>query len=216
MKIATKQILGFFWIATLLYFSYLLLLLSLPYLEMKRDVDFLKTKQLIYHISYWRWSFYANVFSSIFVIVSGITQFLPRLIHNYKAVHRFFGTVYFSVLLLVAAPSGLIMSFYANGGWIAQIGFVGLSLAWIFTTLTSLYWLKRKNFLKHASWIARSYALTLAAISLRLYGYLFDVLKLEFHPVITYQTLAYLSWIPNLIVAEILIKRGLIQKLLKH
>lgn len=216
MKIESRQIIAVFWVAILLYFSYLLLLLSLPYLEMKRDVEFLKTKQLIYHIAHWRWSFYAHVFSSIFVIVAGIAQFIPKLIHDYKRIHRFFGIIYLAVLLLIAAPSGLVMSFYANGGIISQIGFVGLSISWILTTLTSLYWLKNRNYVKHAEWITRSYALTLAAISLRLYGYLFDVLKLEFHPVATYQTLAYLSWIPNLIIAEILIRKGLILRLLSR
>jgi hypothetical protein len=54
----------------------------------------------------------------------------------------------------------------------------------------------------------RSYALTLSAVTLRLYAYLFDVFNLPFGPTETYIIVSYLSWIPNLIFAEICIYHG--------
>lgn len=194
--------------------TFLMVQITLPHLSLKPNVDFLLSKQLIYHIDVWRWSFYIHVFSSSFVLFFGITQFNRWIIHRHKRVHRTFGGLYLIILLFIAAPSGLVMSFYANGGWVSKLGFVLLSLSWIFTTLKALIEVKRKNYEKHGNWMLRSYALTFAAITLRFYGYLFDYFQLQMHPVMVYTLLAYISWIPNLIVAELIIRTGGIRRLL--
>lgn len=204
----------FIWIIALLYASWLLFWLSIPYLALKPGVEFLKTKAFVYHIKIWRFSFYTHVFSSIFVIITGIFQFLPFIIKNKPKVHRLLGYVYIITLLFLAGPSGLVIAFYANGGFIAQVGFSLLAMFWLSTTLLSLTSIWKRDFVRHSHWMVRSYALTLAAVTLRLYGYLFDVFKLDFMPVQTYQFLAYASWIPNLILAEWLIRKGSIRKIL--
>jgi hypothetical protein len=51
----------------------------------------------------------------------------------------------------------------------------------------------------------RSYALTLAAVMLRIYLPLSQVFAIPFEP--AYQTIAWLCWVPNLVVAEWLILR---------
>jgi hypothetical protein len=51
----------------------------------------------------------------------------------------------------------------------------------------------------------RSYALTFAAVMLRIYLPLSQVYGIPFEP--AYQTIAWLCWVPNLIVAEWLILR---------
>lgn len=196
----------------LLYATYLMVLLSLPYLAFKPHVEFLETKQLIYHIDHWRWSFYVHVFSSVFVLITGIFQFNRYLIKNKPKIHRISGSFYFIVLFFFAAPSGLIMSFYANGGIPAQIGFVLMGSLWILTSVIALIKIKQGRYEEHGNWVLRSYALTLAAITLRLYGYLFDVFKLSIPPKETYILLAYVSWIPNLIIAEIMIRTGFIKR----
>jgi len=196
------------------YATYLMIIIALPHLSFSSGVDFLSTKQHIYHIDSWRWSFYIHIFSAIPVLFFGAFQFSGYLLHNYPRLHKTSGANYILVLLIAAAPSGLIMSFYANGGTIAQIGFVIMSLLWILTTLMAVFHLRNKNYIKHGKWMLRSYALTLAAITLRLYGYLFDALHVELPPRETYILLSYLSWIPNLIVAEILIRWGVIERII--
>jgi hypothetical protein len=64
--------------------------------------------------------------------------------------------------------------------------------------------IKKRNFTKHGEWMLRSYALTLSAIMLRSYALLFDVLHIDMHPRNVYITIAWLSWVPNLLVAEVL------------
>lgn len=209
-----KKTAWIFFVIGILYASYLLLLLSLPYLEMRRGIDFLKTKQLIYHIKHWRYSFYIHVFTSILIITSGLLQFSKTILAKYTKIHRVSGFIYLAVTLLISGPSALVMSFYANGGYPAQTSFVLLSLLWIGTSFLAYHFVRRKDYEQHGKWMVRSYALTLSAVSLRLYSYLFDVFHFTMDPVDLYILLSWLSWTLNLVIAEILIKRGLIKHLL--
>lgn len=207
------------WIAFvigILYASYLLLLLSLPYLEMRRGIDFLKTKQLIYHIRHWRYSFYIHVFTSILIITSGLFQFSKTILNKYTKIHRISGFIYLVTTLLISGPAALVMSFYANGSYPAQTSFVILSILWLGTTFLAYHYVRKKDYEKHGKWMVRSYALTLSAVSLRLYSYLFDVFHLRMDPFDLYILLSWLSWTVNLVLAEILIKRGLIKRLLAN
>lgn len=189
----------------ILYASYLLILLSLPYIHFQPNVEFLGTKQLIYHIDLWRISFYVHVFTSPIVILSGLLQFNRRILNKRPKIHRGLGYTYVVTVLLISGPTALVMSFYANGGRVAQTSFVLLTFFWIITTLLSFLKAKRGDYLSHTKWNIRSYALTLSAVTLRFYAYIFDVLEIRMEPKETYILLAYLSWIPNLLIAEILI-----------
>ncbi len=211
-----KRTAWIFFAIGILYASYLLLLLSLPYLEMRRGIDFLKTKQLIYHIEHWRYSFYIHVFTSVLIITSGLLQFSKTILNKYTKIHRISGFIYLSVTLLISGPAALVMSFYANGGYPAQTSFVILSLLWIGTSFLAYHFVRRKNYEQHGKWMVRSYALTLSAVSLRLYSYLFDVFHFTMDPVDLYILLSWLSWTVNLLIAEILIKRGLVKRLLTN
>ena len=198
------------------YASYLLILLSLPYLSFQRDIEFLETKQLVYHIKWWRYSFYFHVFSSPIVIITGLLQFNRLLIERFPTLHRLIGYTYITFTLLISAPSALIMAFYANSGYPAQISFVILSILWIIFTALALLKAKNGKYEKHVKWAMRSYALTLSAVTLRFYAYLFDVFNVSIPPRESYILLSYLSWIPNLLLVEILIRLKYVDYLLKR
>lgn len=195
-------------VVVILYASYLLILLSLPYIHFKPNVEFLGTKQLIYHIDAWRISFYVHVFTSPIVILSGLLQFNRRILHSLPRLHRGLGYTYIVTVLLISGPSALVMSFYANAGRMAQAGFVLLTVFWLVTTFLSLIKARKGDYISHAKWTIRSYALTLSAVTLRFYAYLFDVIGVQMGPKETYILLSYLSWIPNLLAAQLLIWGG--------
>ena len=209
--IGTTNLLVFIAIA---YASYLLILLSLPYIHFERNVDFLKTKQLIYHLKYWRVSFYIHVFTSPVVIISGLFQFNRWILKNHARIHRISGYAYILTVIFITGPAAFIMSLWANGGRIAQLSFVLLSILWILYTFLAYQHVKKGSIDRHAKWMLRSYALTLSAVTLRFYAYLFDVFNLDLGPKETYILLAYIAWIPNLLIAEILIKLGYTRYLL--
>lgn len=200
-----RILLNFAAFAAISYASYLLILLSLPYIHFEPYVDFLATKQLIYHIKPWRYSFYIHVFTSPAVIICGLLQFSPWLKHSYPKFHRYSGYVYFMVLMLITGPAAFIMSLYANGGYAAQVSFVSLSICWMLFSYLAFRMVKKQRYEAHIKWSIRSYALTLSAVTLRFYAYLFDVFRVELGPRETYILLAYMSWIPNLVFAELLI-----------
>ncbi len=190
----------------ILYASYLLILLSLPYIYFEKHVDFLETKQLIYHIKVWRASFYIHVFFSPIVILSGLFQFNKRILRNRKKIHRWLGKAYVFTVLFVSGPSGFIMGLYANGGRITQTSFTILSALWILFTFIGYKKIRKGKVDSHVKWMLRSYALTLSAVTLRFYAYLFDVFNIDLSPRETYAVLAYISWIPNLIVVEMYVR----------
>ncbi|MBX7224516.1 MAG: DUF2306 domain-containing protein [Chitinophagales bacterium] len=197
-------------------FLFALLMLSkiIPYLSFERYTDFLGTKMdEVLDNSLFNWAFYVHITSSFFVMIAGVFQFIPPFIRK-TSFHRSIGKVYMVGILILAAPSGLILGYFANGGLPCKIAFCLQSFIWWICTAIALNSVKKKDFLSHTQWIFRSYAVTLAAMSLRVDSY---IMTYVFHtkPLETYLTVTWLSWVGNLFLAEILIYFGMGQFLLK-
>lgn len=193
-------------LAALAWGCWLMIQLSWPYRAVEPNLDFLLTKQSVYHVSSWRISFYVHVFTSILVLVAGFTQFSTTIIKKYTKIHRITGWIYFAVVLLISGPAAFVMALKANGGLPARASFTLLSVIWYACTLMALIRVKQHQYIYHGQWMIRSYALTLSAITLRVYSYMFDVWHININPRDVYITIAWLSWVPNLILAEIIIK----------
>ncbi|MFV3517468.1 DUF2306 domain-containing protein, partial [Mycobacterium tuberculosis] len=58
----------------------------------------------------------------------------------------------------------------------------------------------------HRRWMVRSFALTLAAVTLRIYLPLSDVLGIGFAA--SYPVVAWLCWVPNMAVVEWYLRSG--------
>ena len=200
----------------LAYASYLLILLSLPYIDGESHTDFLRSKQLIYHIKWWRYSFYIHVFTSPLVIVAGIFQFNRWILRNWPRVHKISGYVYTLVVLFITGPAAFLMSLWANGGYISQVSFTTLSVLWILFTYIAYRKIRKGNVRSHLIWNMRSFALTLSAVTLRLYVYLFNSYGPDLGQIETYTLVSYLSWIPNLLIVELLIKLKYPEYLLRY
>lgn len=186
----------------------LMVRLSLPYIHLLPDTDFLQTKAFAYSVPLWRYSFYTHVFSSSFVLIAGIIQFVPYVVQNLPRLHKIAGYTYCTGILFVSGPSGLVMAFFANGGTSARISFVLLSILWWFTTARALQLARNKKWVEHVAWMARSYGLTLSAVTLRTYALGIGLLHLDIRPIHAYILISWLSWTINLIIAEIWIRTG--------
>ena len=66
---------------------------------------------------------------------------------------------------------------------------------WIVTT--SLAWRRamKSRFTEHRAWMIRSFALTLAAVTLRLYLPLAAIMSIPFDN--AYRAISFLAWVPN-------------------
>jgi hypothetical protein len=210
-----KRLFKIFRVTTLIFFSFLMLRITLPYLSFEPDVKFLKIKQWVIHNDVWRTAFFIHVVTSIFLLFAGFTQFSSPIKRRAATVHRIAGKVYVIILLFLSGPAGLIMAYYANGGLLSRIAFSTLSVLWLVFTAKAWIEIRRRNFVLHGAYMIRSYALTLSAITLRAWKYIL-VLIFHPHPMDGYMIVAWLGWIPNLLIAEWLIRRNYPTTILKR
>jgi hypothetical protein len=198
--IASKYI-DYLLIVTYLFFCYLMLRITWQYIPYQTDVAFLRIKQDYIGIAHWRYAFFIHVYTSMFTLLAGFTQFSNTLVRNYPRAHRFIGYVYICTIVLVAAPSGLVMGLYANGGLSSQIAFVLLAVLWLVSTLKAWQTAVNKQFKQHRQWMIRSFALTLSALTLR--AWKFSIMNMaDWPPMDVYRFVAWWGWVFNLAVAE--------------
>jgi hypothetical protein len=201
-------------LSTLLFFTCLMLNITVPYLSLKPTESFLQIKQWVINNDIWRVAFFTHVFSSIFLLIAGFTQFFSPINKRFSSVHRTIGKMYITIVLFISGPAGFIMSLYANGGLLSEIAFTILSVFWITTTTMAWKKIQQHDFIGHGNYMIRSYALTLSALTLRAWKYIM-VMLFHPHPMDVYMIVAWLGWIPNLIIGEIIIKRNYAQRVLK-
>jgi hypothetical protein len=142
-------------------------------------------------------------FASI-ALLAGPWQFLPSLRRRWPVAHRWTGRVYCGAVVFGWVAS-LPVAAHANTGAIASAGFLTLGVFWIATTVAGYLTIRSGKILAHRDWMVRSYALTAAAITLRIYMPIFALAGI--HNATSYPIIAWLCWIPNLIFAEWLIGR---------
>ncbi|MDN5475545.1 MAG: DUF2306 domain-containing protein [Chryseobacterium sp.] len=191
------------------YFFWLMLKITLEYIPLNPNVSFLMIKQteVLDRPEYLSF-FFTHVYTSIFVLFSGFLAIL-RKDFGIKNFHRNIGKVYIFLILILAAPSGIYMGFFANGGYLSKISFVILGSLWWFSTYKAYQSARQKRFKEHKQWMWRSFALTLSALTLRIWKVIIVYL---FHPnpMDVYQVIAWLGWIPNILLIEYLITKKLI------
>jgi hypothetical protein len=132
-------------------------------------------------------------------LVAGAFQLNTRLRTGFIRAHRWLGRLYL-LAVGVGGTAGFTMALQSLGGPAAHAGFGLLAIAWLASTLIAYRYILQRNFDAHRSWMIRSYALTLAAVTLRLYIPLSQIAGIPFEA--AYPVIAWLCWVPNLAVAE--------------
>ncbi len=190
----------------LVWFTWLMLRITLEYFPVRDDAAFLQIKQQYLGISHWRTAFWIHVFTSMFALLAGFTQFFPAVLRRYPRLHRWMGRLYVLNICLVTGPASLVMAFYANGGPSSRAAFIILAIGWLVTTAMGWRTALQRRWTQHREWMIRSYALTLSAITLRAWKYSL-VFLFDPRPMDVYRLVAWLGFVPNLLVAEWLIRR---------
>jgi uncharacterized membrane protein len=131
-------------------------------------------------------------------LLVGPFQFLATVRARKPAVHRWLGRIYVAACL-IAAVSALATAPFASGGPIAGLGFGILAAAWIAATVGAWNAATKRNFTLHRRLMRYSFAMTFAAVTLRLQIPI-GVMYFGFRDYATLSVwLAYTSWIPNVI-----------------
>ena len=137
-------------------------------------------------------------------LLVGPVQFSSRLRARFRNLHRWIGRTYV-VSCLVGGVAGFLLALGASTGPISTIGFGGLAIVWLVTT--SLAWRRamQGRFAEHRAWMIRSFALTFAAVTLRLYLPLAALLQVPFDD--AYRVISFLAWVPNLLLVELYLRQ---------
>lgn len=193
------------WLIILGWFFLLMLNITLKYIPFKTDVAFLQIKQTeVSKTPNYLFFFYLHVYTSLFTLFAGFTQFSSSILKKNTNIHRWIGKVYVIVVLFFAAPSGFFIGLYANGGFTSILAFTTLAVLWFACTLKAFTAIKKGDVRTHKKFMYRSYALAFSAVTLRLWKVIL-VFLFQPSPMDVYQIIAWLGWIPNVLFVEYLI-----------
>jgi hypothetical protein len=160
--------------------------------------------QMRVHIETRHLAFLAHVSAAPVALALACFQLMPRLRARRPALHRWIGRGYVASVA-VGGLGALAMAPVANGGPVATLGFGLLALAWLATTAMGYAAARARATARHRRWMIRSFALTFAAVTLRLEMPLMMAAGMDY--VATIRVLAFLCWVPNALVAEALLAR---------
>lgn len=151
--------------------------------------------------------FYTHIYFGGLALLSGFSQFFKKLRIKRLGLHRTLGKIYI-IAVLMSGTAGLCIAYFASGGWIPAFGFAALAVLWLYTTANAYTTIRKGLVSLHQRWMIRSYALCFAAVTLRIYLPLFIAgFGMEFYD--AYRIIAWLCWVPNILIAEYFIVRKL-------
>jgi len=153
----------------------------------------------------WHLAFYTHISFGGIALLTGWSQFSPRLRGRYLNIHRWLGRVYL-IAVGFASLAGLYLSFFATGGIISSTGFGTLALLWLGSAIQAYRSIRNLDIDRHREWMIINYSLTFAAVTLRIWLPILQILV--FHEFITpYRIVAWWCWVPNLVVALLIIRK---------
>jgi uncharacterized membrane protein len=131
-------------------------------------------------------------------LLIGPFQFLATVRARKPALHRWMGRIYVAACL-TAGVAALATAPFASGGPVAGFGFGILAVLWIAATAGAWNAAMKRNFTLHRRLMRYSFAMTFAAVTLRLQ----IPIGVIYFGYSDYQSLsvwlAYTSWIPNVV-----------------
>lgn len=140
-----------------------------------------------------------HVAGGVVALAAGPFQFSAALRRRAPRWHRRTGYAYFAGVA-VGGVAGLAAAGFTDGGLSARVAFALLSVLWLVTAAVAWRAVLRRDFAAHREWMLRNFALTFAAVTLRLW---LPLLLFAGAPFLeAYRTVAWLCWVPNLIAIE--------------
>jgi uncharacterized membrane protein len=185
----------------MLVLALLMTLLAARYLPADPDAYFAEQRRVYEDNTF---AILGHILGASIAMILGPFQFLPRQRQRLLGLHRWAGRLYLTGVG-VGSVFGFIMAWLAYGGIVSSLGFATLAVLWLSTGAMALARVRSGDIQAHRDWMVRNYALTLAAVTLRIWLPLLSMaIGIEFTN--AYRTVAWLCWIPNLILAERIIR----------
>ena len=121
-------------------------------------------------------------------------------------MHRWIGRLYL-LGVLAGGSSGLYLAVFSYDGLSTHLGFGSLAVLWLATGLLAYRAIRAKRIEVHRHWMTLNFSLTLAGVMLRLWVPVMVVGGIPFDA--AYLVVAWLCWVPNLVVAEAIFRASL-------
>lgn len=169
------------------------------YMPPNFSVDFLQGREQYFFGSY-QWAFYVHITSGPCTLIIGMILLSEGIRSWSPALHRCLGRIQVAIVLLMVAPSGLWMAYYAHAGIIAEAGFATLVIATAVCVACGWNAAVRRRFSVHRHWMQRCFALLFSAVVLRFIGGLATVTGSESEWL--YPLAAWGSWLIPLLAYE--------------
>lgn len=161
-------------------------------------------------------AFFAHVIGGGIALVLGPVQFWRGFRTRHPLAHRWIGRTYLTAVG-VAAIAGLALAPVNQAGLVGLFGFGALGVLWLVTGWRAYRAIRSGDVASHRAWMMRNFALTYAAVTLRVWLPLLIFAQVPFAGQAgfdadaafanAYAVVPFLAWLPNLVVAERLIRR---------
>ncbi len=155
-----------------------------------------------------RLAFYLHIAGGGLALLLSPVQFLPGLRARAPGLHRVVGRVVLTAIA-VGGAAGLVLAPLSLAGLVGTLGFGLLAVLWVTFAAFALRAIRRGDVSTHRRWMVRTFALTYAAVTLRLWLALLIPLQMGLAGVDertafsrAYLLVPFLAWVPNLLVAE--------------
>ncbi|WP_293302114.1 DUF2306 domain-containing protein [Allomuricauda sp.] len=162
-----------------------------------------KTKELLAN-QIWRTAFYGHISFGGLALLMGWSQFSKSLRSKHLKLHRTLGKIYVGSAF-ISGTCGVYLGFFATGGIVPALGFIGLGLIWLYTTGRAYVAIRKKDLSLHQGMMIYSYAACFAAVTLRIWLPILTLIFGEF--LIAYKIVAWLCWVPNMVFAHLWVRR---------
>jgi len=156
------------------------------------------------HIAGRNFVFLLHISASPIALILGLFQFQTRLRKTHPVLHRWSGRVY-GLAVLTGGIAGLVLALGSFDRPIAALGFGTLAILWLGATAQAIRLAMTGRIAEHRRWMIRSFALTFAAVTLRLALPFFFILGgMDYAEASNF--VGWICWIPNLIIAELYLR----------
>lgn len=152
----------------------------------------------------WNLFFYLHIGFGGLSLLTGWSQFSKKIRARNIRLHRILGKIYM-IAILISGVSSIYIALYATGGMGPSFGFGTLGVLWLTTSTMAYIAVRKRHIPQHKVWMIQSFALSFAAVTLRLWlPLLTAAMHMEF--IEAYRIIAWLCWVPNLLVAFTIVR----------
>lgn len=175
------------------------------YFFVPREFGLLSTKsdELLADIV-WNVMFYSHIVFGGIALGIGWIQFNEKIQKQRIQLHKKIGKLYL-ILVLLSGVSSLYIGCHATGGLSPKLGFISLGIVWLYTSIRGFQAIKNRDIILHQKMMIYSYAACFAAVTLRIWLPILSSILEDFIP--AYRIVAWLCWVPNILIAHLIIKR---------